>query len=73
METPPLGSIGIGQLIARIDRSWDTRAALRKKVQDRVPALRERAQQTNRLLLMLLQRRAASAEAAERRGSEPRH
>ena len=26
MDTPPLGSIGIGQLIARIDRSWDTRA-----------------------------------------------
>jgi polysaccharide pyruvyl transferase CsaB len=55
MPTPPLGSIGIGELIARIDLSWDTRADLRRKINDRVPALRARAQQTNRLLLGLLE------------------
>lgn len=58
MPTPPLGSIGIGQLIARIDQSWDTRAELRKKVRERLPALRARAQQTNQLLLGLLQEQA---------------
>jgi polysaccharide pyruvyl transferase WcaK-like protein len=32
METPRLGSVGIGQLIATIDRSWDTRAQIREKI-----------------------------------------
>lgn len=57
MPTPPLGSIGIGQLIARIDASWDTRAQIRTKLLDRVPALRTRAQHTNKLLLGLLKER----------------
>jgi polysaccharide pyruvyl transferase CsaB len=54
---PPLGEIGIGQLIARIDSSWDTRAEIRTKLRERVPALRTRAQQTNNLLLGLLKER----------------
>jgi polysaccharide pyruvyl transferase WcaK-like protein len=54
IPTPPLGEIGIGQLIARIDASWDTRAEIRAKLGERVPALRARAQQTNTLLLGLL-------------------
>lgn len=56
MPTPPLGSIGIGQLIARIDRSWDTRAKLRTKIRERLPSLRARAQETNRLLLELIEK-----------------
>jgi polysaccharide pyruvyl transferase CsaB len=58
MPMPPLGDIGIGQLIARIDASWDTRAEIRTKLRERVPALRTRAQQTNELLLELLQERS---------------
>ena len=54
MPMPPLGSINVGQLIARIDSSWDTRAEIRAKLQERVPALRMRAQQTNQFLLGLL-------------------
>ena len=54
MATPPLGSIGIGQLIARIDRSWDTRADIRATIGRRLPALRARAAETNELLLALL-------------------
>ena len=54
IESPPLSNIGIGQLIARIDRSWDTRAEIRRKIDDRLPALKVRAQLTNRLLLALL-------------------
>jgi polysaccharide pyruvyl transferase WcaK-like protein len=54
MDTPPLGSIGIGELIARIDRSWDTRADIRRKIRERVPTLRARARETNALLLQLL-------------------
>jgi polysaccharide pyruvyl transferase CsaB len=65
MGTPPLGNIGIGELIARIDRSWDTRAELRAKIGDHVPALRARAQQTNELLRGLVE------ERVEPRGEMP--
>jgi len=54
MDTPPLGSIGIGQLIARIDRSWDARTDIRATIARRLPALKARAAQTNELLLALL-------------------
>ena len=62
MGTPPLGSIGIGQLIARIDRSWDTRAEIRSKINERLPELRTRARRTNELLLGVLQGRAGERE-----------
>ena len=55
LDTPPMSSIGIGQLIGRIDRKWDTRDTMRAKLRERVPLLRERARKTNRLLLQLLQ------------------
>jgi polysaccharide pyruvyl transferase WcaK-like protein len=58
METPPLGSIGIGQLIGRIDRSWDTREEIRAKIGRRRSDLRTRAAQTNELLMGLLHRRS---------------
>jgi polysaccharide pyruvyl transferase CsaB len=54
--TPPLASIGIGQLLASIDRSWDQRAEIRAKIAERVPELKERARRTNQLLLELLHR-----------------
>jgi polysaccharide pyruvyl transferase WcaK-like protein len=54
METPPLGSIGIGQLLARIDRSWDTKADIRAKINRRLPVLKARAAQTNDFLVALL-------------------
>jgi polysaccharide pyruvyl transferase CsaB len=54
MGSPPLGSVGIGQLIATIDRSWDSRADTRAKIADRLPDLQDRARQTNRLLMHLL-------------------
>ncbi len=70
MEMPPLGSIGIGQLIARIDRSWDARAEIRASIGRRVPALRARAAETNQLLLALLARPKSSprSDTAERTG-----
>lgn len=74
MPAPPLGSIGIGQLIARIDRSWDTRAGLRRKLSERLPALLARAQQANKLLLGLLQEQAlVKTEATEPAGTAAHH
>jgi polysaccharide pyruvyl transferase WcaK-like protein len=57
MDTPPLEEIGIGQLIGRIDRKWDTREAIRANIGERVPALRERAKLSNDALVRLLGRR----------------
>jgi len=73
MQTPPLGSIGIGQLIARIDRSWDARGEIRAQIHERVPVLRARAEQTNKLLLALLDSRAANAGIAEPPGAPTHH
>ena len=53
-EVPPLGKVGIGQLIARIDRSWDTRKEISSRIAARLPALQERARETNRLVMGLL-------------------
>lgn len=67
--TPPLGSIGIGQLIARIDRSWDTRDEIRAKMAGACRGLKSRAERTNELLVALLRER--SAERIEGEPTEP--
>jgi polysaccharide pyruvyl transferase CsaB len=54
MDTPPLERIGIGQLIGRIDRKWDTREAIRAGLSQRVPAMRERARLANAALVRML-------------------
>lgn len=62
MDTPPMDSIGIGQLIGRIDRKWDTRDEIREKIGQRLPHLKQRARQANERLLSLL-RHTARPEA----------
>lgn len=66
IDVPPLGSIGIGQLLARIDRSWDARAEIRAKIGARVPELQARARRTNELLVELFGRRQRRAEPSDR-------
>lgn len=56
MESPPLANIEAGQLIARIDRSWDRRDELRAKIRQRVPRLTARARRTHELLTDVLER-----------------
>jgi polysaccharide pyruvyl transferase CsaB len=58
LEAPPLGSVGIGQLIARIDRKWDTRDEVRAQIDRRRPLLQARAAQTNEFLTALLRERS---------------
>ncbi|WP_437615616.1 polysaccharide pyruvyl transferase family protein [Sorangium sp. So ce834] len=62
METPPLGSISAGQLIARLDRSWDTRHEVRAKIRRLLPGLQARARETNRFVTEILARRAPAAQ-----------
>jgi hypothetical protein len=70
MDTPHLGSIGIGELIARIDRNWDLRDEIRAGINQRIPALRERARLTHEFLVRVLraarqdERRVPSAGSA---------
>jgi polysaccharide pyruvyl transferase CsaB len=71
MGAAPLGSIGIGQLIARIDRSWDTRADIRATIGRRLPALRARAAQTNDLVLAILDARKAHGVDAAPNATQP--
>jgi polysaccharide pyruvyl transferase WcaK-like protein len=56
MDTPSLGTLSIGQLIARIDRKWDTREEIRVRIEQRVPELKRRAARTSELLLGVLRR-----------------
>jgi polysaccharide pyruvyl transferase WcaK-like protein len=72
LDTPPLENTGIGQLIARIDRSWDTRLELRTKIGSRLPDLRSRAARTNDLLTAVLQEHSrAPLEVGAPRPAEP--
>ncbi len=67
MDTPPLGAINSGQLIARLDRAWDTRHEMRGKIRRALPSLVARARETNRLVVELLEQRAGAA--AERKAA----
>jgi len=57
MEVPPLDDVNAGRLLATIDHSWDLRGAIRGRIQQRLPALQERARATNQLLVSLLEQR----------------
>ncbi|MBM4028909.1 MAG: polysaccharide pyruvyl transferase, partial [Planctomycetes bacterium] len=51
---PPLREVTTGGLIAYIDRAWDIQGELRRKVQERLPELQERARENNRVVLRVL-------------------
>jgi polysaccharide pyruvyl transferase WcaK-like protein len=71
VPTPPLALVNAGRLIAHLDQSWDGRRAMKTNLSKTVPALQERSQETQKLLLQLLKskreekaRRSALAKAA---------
>jgi len=66
MDTPPLENMGVGQLIGRIDRKWDTREEQRARFALRMPELRARAQRTHELLMELLSRIHASSAGSSK-------
>lgn len=53
MEMPPLSGVNSGRLIATIDRSWDYRNQIRKRIRRHLPDLQDRARKTNDLLVEL--------------------
>lgn len=54
MPMPPIAALNVGKLCAFIDRSWDTRDRIKKKFEDKMPPLQERAKKTNQMLCDLL-------------------
>lgn len=57
MPMPPIAALNVGKLCAFLDRSWDTRDRLKKKLEEKVPPLQERAKTTNQILCDLLRSR----------------
>ncbi|HEX9444407.1 MAG TPA: polysaccharide pyruvyl transferase family protein [Candidatus Binatia bacterium] len=54
MPMPPITALNIGKLCAYLDRSWDLRHEIKKRLEEKVPPLQERARQNNRILCDLL-------------------
>ena len=65
LPAPPLQLVNPGRLIAHIDDSWDNRRALRATLAKSVPPLQERARETMKLLLRVL-------EEEKKRGALPK-
>jgi polysaccharide pyruvyl transferase CsaB len=55
MPMPPITALNVGKLCAFLDRSWDLRERIRKKLEVKVPPVQERARKTNQILCELLQ------------------
>lgn len=67
LELPglPMREINTGQLIAHIDRSWDRRDEIRAHIDRLLPAIRERARETNRIAVRLLKQRGEPRREAQ--------
>jgi polysaccharide pyruvyl transferase CsaB len=55
MPMAPIAALNVGKLCAFLDRSWDLRERIRKRLEVKVPPLQERARKTNQILCELLQ------------------
>jgi polysaccharide pyruvyl transferase WcaK-like protein len=58
---PPLKDVTTGGLIAHIDRAWDRQGEIRQRIVERLPAVQERARQTNRIVVRTLSQIHATA------------
>lgn len=65
IEMPPIHLVNAGRLIAHIDRSWDGRDDLRRRIRNTLPELKRRAAQTNGMAVGLLQRGRKSLDTGE--------
>jgi hypothetical protein len=54
MPMPPIAALNVGKLCAFLDRSWDTRDRIKKRLEEKVPPLQERAKKTSHILCDLL-------------------
>jgi polysaccharide pyruvyl transferase CsaB len=54
MPMTKIGGLNVGKLCAYLDRSWDTRKNIEKKLETKVPALQDKARRTNQILTEFL-------------------
>ncbi|MBI4372912.1 MAG: polysaccharide pyruvyl transferase family protein [Candidatus Omnitrophica bacterium] len=54
MSMPPITQLNVGKLCAFLDRSWDRKESIKKKLEEKIPLLQERAKKTNQILCDLL-------------------
>jgi polysaccharide pyruvyl transferase CsaB len=70
-DTPPLENITPGRLISYIDKAWDQKADILKRIEDGLPSLQKRSRQNNTLMMELL--RIVYARRGESPDSLPRN
>lgn len=61
MPMPPLQDVHSGRLIATIDRAWDNRNEIKANIERLLPRLKERARNTNALLMELVSKKFGPA------------
>lgn len=54
MQMPPIEALNVGKLCAFLDRSWDTRERISKRLEEKLPSLKKRAKETNQIVYELL-------------------
>jgi polysaccharide pyruvyl transferase CsaB len=54
MPMPPITAVNVGKLCAFLDRSWDTKDRIKKRLEEKIPPLQERAKKTNQILCDLM-------------------
>jgi polysaccharide pyruvyl transferase CsaB len=56
---PPLRLVSAGRLISYIDRYWDNREEIKARIKQRLPEIKDRAMENNRIVVNLLTRQGA--------------
>lgn len=54
MPMTPIGGLNVGKLCAFIDRSWDTKKNIQKRLEEKIPSLQEKAKKTHQMLCEFL-------------------
>ena len=56
IASPPMRLVNAGRVISYIDNYWDNRKAIRERIKETLPAIKERAMENNRIVINLLTR-----------------
>ena len=64
LPAPPLNLVNPGRLIAHLDESWDKRRSLKAHLARAVPPLQERARETIKIAVGLLEKKLTEVKAA---------
>lgn len=65
IPTPPLKDVTAGGLIAYVDHAWDRQGDIRRRIAEHMPGLKERARETNRVVLRVLSEAYADRQVVQ--------